>query len=62
VQIGHIPEGIDLPLFLGALAIAGAGGWVNLAQSNYIRDKGYGMGVYLGRITSPLSRRAEVQS
>ena len=62
VQIGHIPEGIDLPLFLGALAFAGAGGSVNLAQSNYIRDKGYGMGAYLGRITSPLSGRAEVQS
>ncbi len=62
VQIGRIPEGIDLPLFLGALAFAGAGGSVNLAQSNYIRDKGYGMGAYLGRITSPFSGRPEVQN
>src|SRR3712207_1557896 len=30
--------------FLGAVAFAGAGGANNLTQSNYIRDKGLGMG------------------
>ncbi len=40
IRVGHVPDGIELPLLLGALAFAGAGGTVNLAQSNYIRDKG----------------------
>ncbi|MFQ5513477.1 MAG: Nramp family divalent metal transporter [Myxococcota bacterium] len=59
LQIGSIPEGIELPLLLGALAFAGAGGTINLAQSNYIKDKGYGMGRWIGRITSPLTGREE---
>ena len=42
-------------LLLGALAFAGAGGTMNLCQSNYIRDKGYAMGRHIGRITSPLT-------
>jgi hypothetical protein len=57
-----IPDGIDLPLLLGALAFAGAGGTVNLAQSNYIKDKGYGMGRWIGRITSPFTGREEASS
>jgi hypothetical protein len=32
---------------------------MNLGQSNFIRDKGYGMGKYVGRITSPLTGQAE---
>ena len=44
---------------LGALAFAGAGGTMNLAQSNYIKEKGYGMGCHLGRITSPLTGKEE---
>lgn len=59
LRIGHVPEGIELPLLLGALAFAGAGGTVNLAQSNYIRDKGYGMGRWVGRLTSPFTGREE---
>jgi hypothetical protein len=59
VRFGHVPEGVQLPLLLGALAFAGAGGTVNLAQSNYIKDKGYGMGRYIGRITSPFTGREE---
>jgi hypothetical protein len=59
LQVGYVPDGIDLPLFLGALAFAGAGGTVNLAQSNYIKDKGYGMGRWIGRITSPLTGSEE---
>ncbi len=43
-----------LPLFtlLGALAYAGAGGNLNLAQSFYIKDKGYGMGQHANCSTS----------
>jgi hypothetical protein len=62
VRVGHVPEGIHLPMLLGALAFAGAGGSVNLAQSNYIKDKGYGMGSYIGRITSPFTGREEASS
>lgn len=59
LRMGFVPEGVHLPMLLGALAFAGAGGSVNLAQSNYIKDKGYGMGRYIGRITSPLTGRVE---
>ena len=59
VRLGHVPDDIELPLLLGALAFAGAGGTVNLAQSNYIRDKGYGMGHWMGRLTSPFTGREE---
>lgn len=62
LQVGSVPDGIDLPLFLGALAFAGAGGTVNLAQSNYVKDKGYGMGRFAGRITSPFTGREEAVS
>lgn len=46
-------------LLLGALAFAGAGGTMNLCQSNYIRDKGYAMGNHVGRITSPITGQPE---
>lgn len=46
------PKGLELFTFLGALAYSGAGGNLNLAQAYYIREKGYGMGKYFGRITS----------
>jgi hypothetical protein len=54
VGIGHnywfLPVGLPLASFLAALAYAGAGGNLNLAQSSYIREKGYGMGKYTGKI------------
>jgi hypothetical protein len=59
LAVGSVPDGVHLPLLLGALAFAGAGGAVNLAQSNYIKDKGYGMGRWVGRITSPFTGREE---
>jgi hypothetical protein len=62
VQVGSVPDDVHLPLLLGALAFAGAGGAVNLAQSNYIKDKGYGMGRWVGRITSPFTGREEATS
>lgn len=40
---------------LGAIAYAGAGGASNLAQSNWIRDKGLGMGAYIPRVVSPIT-------
>jgi hypothetical protein len=53
---------VDLPagqlgwaLLLGALAYAGAGGGQNLCQSNWIRDKGLGMGAHAPKIQSPLT-------
>lgn len=46
-----LPVGLAMGTFLGALAYAGAGGNLNLAQSCYVRDKGYGMGKYAQKIT-----------
>ena len=45
-----------------ALAFAGAGGTLNLGQSNYVKDKGYGMGSFVGRITSPVTGQEEAIS
>lgn len=54
-----LPEGIVIASFLAALAYAGAGGNLNLAQSFYVREKGYGMGKYAGKITSLLTGKKE---
>ncbi|WP_339730201.1 Nramp family divalent metal transporter [uncultured Gimesia sp.] len=62
VSIGTMPEessGLTTMALLGALAFAGAGGTMNLGQSNFIKDKGYGMGKYIGRITSPITGQEE---
>ncbi len=59
-NLGYIPQDMELPLLLGALAFAGAGGTMNLVQSDYVRDKGYAMGKYAGRLTSPLTGKEEV--
>ncbi len=53
------PEVVTWTFLLGALAFAGAGGTLNLGQSNYIKDKGYGMGRHIGRITSPITGQEE---
>jgi len=47
-----IPSGVPLFTFLGALAYAGAGGNLNLAQSFYVKEKGYGMAACSGRLSS----------
>ncbi|WP_199431986.1 Nramp family divalent metal transporter [Qaidamihabitans albus] len=57
--IGH--EGLSIALLLGALAFAGAGGANNLVQSNYIRDKGMGMGQRIPRIVSPITGHEEAR-
>ena len=54
-----LPAGIPIASFLAALAYAGAGGNLNLAQSFYVKAKGYGMGKYAGRITSLLTGKKE---
>lgn len=61
-SVGSLPPesaGLSLMSLLGALAFAGAGGSMNLGQSNFIKDKGYGMGKYIGRITSPVTGNEE---
>jgi hypothetical protein len=56
VADARLPAGeLGWALLLGALAYAGAGGAQNLCQSNWIRDKGFGMGVHAPRIVSPLT-------
>lgn len=47
-----LPEGISMVTFLAAFAYSGAGGNLNLAQSFYIKEKGYGMGKYSEKISS----------
>ncbi|GAB3004643.1 Nramp family divalent metal transporter [Saccharothrix stipae] len=55
-----VPVGtLGLALLTGALAFAGAGGGQNLVQSNWIRDKGFGMGKYVPRIKSPVTGKPE---
>ncbi|MBU2576081.1 Nramp family divalent metal transporter [Patescibacteria group bacterium] len=56
-----VPEGIALAVFLSAFAYAGAGGNLNLAQSLYIKDKGYGMGKYAGKIKSIITGKSHAQ-
>jgi len=53
--LGPFPKGLPLASFLAAFAFAGAGGNLNLAQSFYIKEKGYGMGKFGGKITSILT-------
>lgn len=54
-----LPAGIPIASFLAAFAFSGAGGNLNLAQSFYIKEKGYGMGRFGGRITSLLTGAVE---
>lgn len=46
-----LPEGIALATFFAAFAYSGAGGNLNLTQSIYIKEKGYGMGKYAEKIS-----------
>lgn len=49
-------------LLLGAIAFAGAGSVMNLAQSNWIRDKGLGMGAHLPKIVPPITGEETTQA
>lgn len=46
------PSGMALTTFVAACAYSGAGGNLNLAQSYYIKEKGFGMGAYLPRLST----------
>jgi len=46
-----LPSGVSLATFLAAFAYSGAGGNLNLSQSFYIKDKGYGMGLYAQKLS-----------
>jgi hypothetical protein len=58
-HFGQFPGELEIALILGAFAFAGAGGANNLVQSNWIRDKGFGMGHYAPRIVSPITGEEE---
>jgi hypothetical protein len=58
LEVDKIPEGvggIGAATLLGAIAFAGAGGALNLVQSNWVRDKGLGMGALLPKVVSPFT-------
>lgn len=54
VNFGALPENMDIAVFLGGLAYAGGGGYVNLSNGVWAREKGYGMGSYQGRLKNPI--------
>ena len=58
-SFGTFPSEIPIAILVGALAASGAGGANNLVQSNWIRDKGFGMGKYVPRIVSPITGQEE---
>jgi len=53
-----LPRDIPIATFLGALAYAGAGGTLNLAQSLYAKEKGYAMARYSAKLTNILSGKS----
>lgn len=57
-----LPEGIALATFLGAFAYAGAGGNLNLTQSIYVKEKGYGMGKYAQKIAGLFKHHSAEQT
>src|SRR5215207_4322598 len=69
--ITNAPQGAaNLPRYLteigtatifSGVVFAGAGGCNNLVQSNYIRDKGLGMGILIPRIVSPITGEEEAR-
>jgi hypothetical protein len=54
-----VTETLTAAALLGALAFAGAGGTNNLVVSNWIKDKGLGMGAYSPKIVSPITGEEE---
>ncbi|MGH7564414.1 MAG: Nramp family divalent metal transporter [Gemmatimonadota bacterium] len=64
VSVGSVPRtllsGDQFPILLIAVAYAGTGGTLLLAQSLWIRDKGFGMGAYQGRIAGIRGRNEPV--
>lgn len=54
-----LPQGISVATFLAAFVYSGAGGNLNLTQSIYIKEKGYGMGVYSQKIAGLFSKEKD---
>ncbi|MCF7860552.1 Nramp family divalent metal transporter [Patescibacteria group bacterium] len=54
-----LAPGIAIATFLGAFAYSGAGGNLNLTQSIYIKEKGYGMGAYAQKITGLFAQKGQ---
>jgi hypothetical protein len=63
-SVGNAPPalvtGKQFPTLLIAVAYAGSGGTLLLAQSLWLRDKGFGMAAYQGRIAGIRGRNEEV--
>jgi hypothetical protein len=59
VTAPRFPDELGFALVLSALVFAGAGGGQNLCQSNWIRDKRYGLGAYVPRLVSPITGHEE---
>ena len=58
LEVDQIPddaETVGAATLLGAIAFAGAGGALNLVQSNWVRDKGRGLGARLPKVVSPFT-------
>jgi hypothetical protein len=53
------PPGIAIGAFLGAFAYSGAGGNLGLAQSYYIKEKGFGMGIHYPKIKALIAGKLE---
>ncbi|MBI1901558.1 MAG: Nramp family divalent metal transporter [Planctomycetia bacterium] len=53
---GRLPP-LDWAMIVGFIGIAGAGAMTNTMFSNYARDKGWGMGQYVGAIPSAVGGR-----
>ncbi|MBN1778736.1 MAG: Nramp family divalent metal transporter [Candidatus Buchananbacteria bacterium] len=56
-----LPSGIAFATFFAAFAYAGAGGNLNLTQSIYVKEKGYGMGAYAQKISGLFKNLKENQ-
>lgn len=52
------PEGMAFATFLAAFAYSGAGGNLNLTQSIYVKEKGYGMGTYAEKLAGLFRKKA----
>jgi hypothetical protein len=59
VTAPQLPIGLGLSVILTAIVFAATGGGANLAQSNWIREKRYGMGAYVPRLVSPVTGKQE---
>ncbi len=49
----------DADILLTSIAYAGMGGFFSLMYSYWVRDKSHGMAKYIGRVTSPITGKAE---